>query len=211
MNPVPVAPARRLHCTHCLRPSVACICAWIAVVPHCVEVLVLQHPQEVAHAKGSARLLHLSLPRSRLVTGEVFDPTSLQALLTQSGRRPVLLYPYSPHDRALGIQEPPVLDSAWQHHPAQLRLVVLDGTWRKSRKMLYGNPLLQTLPRLSLTDMPASHYRIRKAHKSNQLSTLEATCAALAYLEGNATAFQPLLAAFDGFVTALARMQRSPK
>ena len=48
--------------------------------------------------------------------------------------------------------------------------------------------------------MPASHYLIRKAHRPDQLSTLEATCAALAQLEGSAEQFQPLLTAFDGFV-----------
>src|SRR5205809_1132418 len=81
-----------------------------------------------------------------------------------------------------------------------LRLIVLDGTWRKSRKMLYLNPLLQHLPRLSLQGMPASNYRIRKAHKPDQLSTLQATCAALMQLERRVEPFQPLLRAFDGFV-----------
>jgi len=48
--------------------------------------------------------------------------------------------------------------------PAQLRLVVLDATWRKSRKLLHLHPLLQALPRLPLRDPPPSLYRIRKAH-----------------------------------------------
>jgi len=77
---------------------------------------------------------------------------------------------------------------------------VLDGTWRKSRKMLYLSPPLQQLPRLSLQGLPPSRYSIRKAHRPGQLSTLEATCAALAQLEGHAEKFQPLLTAFDGFV-----------
>jgi len=77
---------------------------------------------------------------------------------------------------------------------------VLDGTWRKSRKMLYCNPLLQRLPRLPLQGLPVSRYRIRKAHRANQLSTLEATCAALTHLERDPERFAPLLAAFDGFV-----------
>ena len=62
------------------------------------------------------------------------------------------------------------------------------------------NPFLQQLPRLSLDDMPMSNYLIRKAHRPGQLSTLEATCAALAQLEGNAEKYEPLLKAFDGFV-----------
>jgi DTW domain-containing protein YfiP len=66
--------------------------------------------------------------------------------------------------------------------------------------MLHLSPLLQQLPRLSLDDVPASSYLIRKAHQPGQLSTLEATCAALAQLEGRPERFRPLLNAFDGFV-----------
>ena len=56
------------------------------------------------------------------------------------------------------------------------------------------------MPRLALTDVPPPRYAIRKAHLPGQLSTLEATCAALAQLEGNAAHWQALLAAFDQFV-----------
>ncbi|MDO8699296.1 MAG: tRNA-uridine aminocarboxypropyltransferase [Rhodoferax sp.] len=201
--------AARLHCPLCLRPQRTCICQWIAPIAHGVEVLVLQHPLEVDNAKGSARLLHLSLPHSRMVTGEVFAEPQLQALLTaplhpdtqeSHPKHVVLLYPDMPHDQAQGVAVPPPLPPEYLLEPAQLRLVVLDGTWRKSRKMLYCNPLLQQLPRLSLRDLPASHYLIRKAHRPDQLSTLEATCAAMAQLERSVEKFQPLLAAFDGFV-----------
>jgi DTW domain-containing protein YfiP len=49
-------------------------------------------------------------------------------------------------------------------------------------------------------EAPASLYRIRKAHRPEQLSTLEATCYALMQLEGNAQKYAPLLQAFAGFV-----------
>jgi DTW domain-containing protein YfiP len=187
---------KRPHCATCLRPQNACICPWITPLVHQVEVLILQHPLEVDKAKGTARLLQLSLPNSRLLTGEVFDPQ----LLTDSPKHQLLLYPETANELALGLPTPPVLAPKWLDDPSQLRLIVLDGTWRKSRKILYLNPLLQQLPRLSLQDMPASSYRIRRAHAPDQLSTLEATCAALTQLEGDAGKFQPLLAAFDGFV-----------
>ena len=196
---------RRSACAACLRPQSACICRWITLVAHPVEVLILQHPLEVDHPKGSARLLHLSLPRSRLVTGEVFDLAALLGAPLAGGGLAcnVLLYPDTPHDQApdlLPDLSPPALDPALLHNPARLRLVVLDGTWRKSRKMLYANPLLQQLPRLALQDTGTSHYLIRKAHRPGQLSTLEATCAALAALHGGPQGLQPLLDAFDGFV-----------
>ena len=193
------APSRRLACPACLRPQSACICRWVTPVTQAVEVLILQHPLEVDNPKGSARLLHLSLPRSRLVTGEVFDLPALLADLPGSAKLNLLLYPETPQNQPPGIT-PRQLAPGVPNDPARLRLVVLDGTWRKSRKMLYNNPLLLQLPRLALEDVGVSHYLIRKAHRPDQLSTLEATCAALAQLNGGAAPLQPLLAAFDGFV-----------
>jgi DTW domain-containing protein YfiP len=160
------------------------------------EVLILQHPLEVGHAKNSAGLLHQSLANSRVVVGEAFDMTALQALMPES-KHTVLLYP--PTDYA-GHTVPAPLDATQPIDPAQWRLVVLDGTWRKSRKMLHLSPVLQSLPRLVLDTVPASLYAIRKAHRPGQLSTLEATCAALAQLQGAAAVYQPLLQAFQGFV-----------
>ena len=184
-------PSGRRHCDRCSRPLAACICRWIAPLDSRVQLLILQHPMETANAKGSARLLHLSAAGSVLAEGEAFDPAALHAMLHAGGRTPVLLYPDTP--------DAPAPSMARAADPGSLRLVVLDGTWRKSRKMLYQNPLLQALPRLPLTAMPASHYLIRKAHLPDQLSTLEASCHALAQLDGGANV-QPLLDAFDAFV-----------
>ncbi len=185
-------PSRRATCGACLRAQSACICAWVRAVTSPVELLILQHPLEVANAKNSARLLHLSLARSVLAVDEAFDAGELDALLHGGGRTPLLLYPETPGVAAIRADALPP--------PARLRLVVLDATWRKSRKMLHLNPPLQSLPRLALRDMPASNYRIRKAHAPDQLSTLEASAHALGQLDGDAARYAALFAAFDGFV-----------
>jgi DTW domain-containing protein len=219
-------------CPRCLRAQSTCICQWITPTHHQVEVLILQHPMELHEAKGSARLLHLSLPRSRMVTGETLDERQLQSWLTEPFpddalptsaqsvqqdtrlRHAVLLYP-SPCD-ALSAVQPELIRGLAQASTSAarmktvdintlpdaspMRLVVLDGTWRKTRKMLHLNPLLQQLPRLALSNLPAPRYQIRKAQQSHQLSTLEATSAALAQLEGSEASLTPLLTAFDGFV-----------
>lgn len=158
-------------------------------------MLVLQHPLEVGNAKNSARLLHLCVGGSALAVGEAFEPDALAALLHADGRTPVLLYPATPGDAALPAPPPFTLTPA-----RELRLVVLDATWRKSRKMLYLNPALQRLPRLALLDVAPSGYRIRKAHAPHQLSSLEAAALALAQLEGDEEKFRPLFDAFEGFV-----------
>lgn len=195
-------PIKRAICLHCLRPQQTCICRWIAPIANAIDVLILQHPLETKHAKGSARLLHLSLPNSRLVIGEVFDEQELKTLLyapSEQHKQLVLLYPDTPDDA--NLKQPATLLDMTCADPEELRLVVLDGTWRKSRKMLYANPLLQSLPRLALRDAPASQYLIRKARGAHQLSTLEATGYALMQLEGEDAKYASLLDAFRGFVT----------
>jgi DTW domain-containing protein YfiP len=187
-------------CATCLRAQSACICVLVVPTPHATDVLILQHPLEVHHAKNSARLLHLSLPDSRLVVGEAFDEVQLNALMPP-GNYAVMLYPATPQHVSHSV--PASLDTARlpPTSPAsQTTLVVLDATWRKSRKMLHLSPALQRLPRLELEDLPPSGYTIRKAHAPGQLSTLEATCSALAQLEGDAATFAPLQEAFAAFV-----------
>lgn len=186
--------ARRPTCAACLRAQSGCICRWVTPIASRVALLVLQHPLEVRNAKNSARLLHLCVRGSRLAVGEAFDAAELHALLHADGRTPLLLYPATPGHAA------PTPDAAMLARPEALRLVVLDGTWRKSCKMLHLSPLLQHVPRLALHDVPASAYRIRKAHAPHQLSTLEAAACALAQVENDAARYRPLLQAFDGFV-----------
>jgi DTW domain-containing protein YfiP len=196
-------PNQRPVCSRCLRPQRTCICHWITPVDAVTEVLFLQHPLEVGQAKGSAFLLHASLANSRLVIGETFTEEELRALLyapfadddAQAEIHPLLLYP-DDQKRTVEAAQSHSIQQAVRH-----RLIVLDATWRKSRKMMHVNPLLQQLPRLALRNPPTSRYAIRKAHRADQLSTFEATCYALMQLEQNDSKYRPLLTAFDGFVT----------
>ncbi len=205
----------RARCALCLRPARTCLCALVQPVPHRVQLLVLQHPEEVLQAKGTGRLLHLCLPASRLAEGEAFDAQALHTLLHapwQCGdtpRQPVLLYPDTPQGGQLGLAAP----SPWPlpaPGPEALRLVVLDATWRKSRKMLYLNPLLQSLPRLALHDLPPSRYgTLRKAHAPGQLSTLEAAACALEQLDPAGPSLRPLHEAFGGLLAMHAAFNQS--
>lgn len=197
-------PGRSL-CLQCHRPVSNCICRWVVSIANFPEILLLQHPLEVNNAKGSARLLHLCLQHSKLLIGEQFDEVLLHESLYADKRQPVLLYPSTSGSSAPDLQsEGDAFDMTGYvlqgRETSNLRLVMIDATWRKSRKMLYLNPVLQQLPRLSLQNMPASHYRIRKAHAPDQLSTLEACAYALMQLEQDEEKYQSLIRAFDGFV-----------
>lgn len=170
----------RAVCPRCERPQRTCLCALLpAPLPHRTELLVLQHPAEAGHAKNTAGLLTLGLQRARLLRGETFDPAL-------AGPGTALLYP--------GGGAPAVST------PVQ-RLVLLDGTWRQSRRLLAANPWLAGLPRWSLPPV-ASRYALRVAHRPGQLSTLEAGLHALALLEDGPEPLAPLWAAFEAFVQA---------
>lgn len=196
----------------------ACLCNCVSRVSSKVQLLILQHPLELGHAKNTARLLHLCVKGSRLETGEVFENRDLQSWLyaplpdqaPDTAVRPVLLYPATPADPQLPLVQPPPFNTDWLEQPDLLRLVVIDGTWRKSRKMLYLNPVLQQLPRLTLSGMPQGRYVIRKAHAPGQLSSFEAAALALAQLQHwDAThpALQQLMQSFEAAITLYQQMQ----
>ena len=168
-------------CLRCGRPAPTCFCATLPTPPlaHRTELLILQHPAEAGHAKNTTAFLSLGLQHARLLRGEVFD-------VTLAGPGTALLYPgEAPAAPPTGIE----------------RLVLLDGSWRQSRRLLGANPWLARLPRLALPVLP-SRYAIRRAHRPGQLSTLEAGLHALALLEGAPERFEPLWAAFDAFIKA---------
>jgi DTW domain-containing protein YfiP len=182
---------KRQICPQCLRASPACICACVHQVQNQTEVLILQHPAEVSHVKGSARLLHLCLPNSAILIAEVFDEAELEQALERDEKQSVLLYP-----ETTGLTTAPEF---LKEEGIAVRLVVIDASWRHSRQMLLKNPLLQSLPRYALREVPASRYQIRHAHAADQLSTLEACTYALMQLEKEATKFEALLHSFDEF------------
>lgn len=173
----------RLRCTHCLRPLAtqaggsACLCELVRPAEHQVEVQILQHPLEQLQAKGTARLAHLCLPGSVMQVGEIHERPA-----NPRGLYELLLYPETAPGQ--GLATPMPLDEARLQPASGLRLIVIDGTWRKSLKMLHLNPWLQALPRLALQATPPSQYRIRRARADHQLSTLEAIALALLLLEG---------------------------
>ncbi|BBR55203.1 MULTISPECIES: tRNA-uridine aminocarboxypropyltransferase [Pseudomonas] len=178
----------RPRCERCQRPLDHCLCPLIPSLDSRTRVILLQHPSEVSHALNTARLAALGLVNAELRVGEVFD--DLPALLATPGYRPVLLFPG---------EQAQVLSAYEIADDTPLLLIVPDGTWRKARKLLYLNPLLDALPRVTLGQVPPSRYRLRKAPEPGALSTIEAVVEALNALEG-AGRFDALCRPFDALI-----------
>lgn len=175
----------RPRCGKCLRPASHCLCVHITVVSNRTRVLILQHPDEHRHALNTGRLAVLGLRRAELLVGERFP--QLDALLSEEAHA-FLLFP----------GEQAQIPKPLFHGPdgASPLLIVLDGTWRKARKILYENPVLTTLPRLALEAGPPSTYRIRQTSEPAAVSTIEAIVRTLTALEPGQD-FSPVLVPFD--------------
>jgi DTW domain-containing protein len=141
------------------------------------EVVVVRHDREAFKSTGTARVALQALSRGRLVEyGEDAAPTNdaLRPLLEGAA----LLFPET------GVEPAPVSGPI-------TRLIVLDGTWRQTRRMLRRLTVLEAVPRLVLPVKAVTPLRLRETHAPEGRSTLEAIADALAVLEGEAVA-QPL-------------------
>lgn len=174
----------RPRCERCQRPTSHCLCADIPLLPNRTRVLVLQHPDETRHPLNTARLAVLGLQHAELLVGEVFP--QLDEIIA-AAQQAWLLFPAREEDTASPAKVGSAGDSSL--------LVVPDGTWRKARQIVRGNPVLDTLPRLSLPPGDPSEYKVRKATERAAVSTIEAIVRALGRLEPQQD-FQPLLRPF---------------
>lgn len=183
---------RRPWCPACERPASHCLCSLIPQLESHTHVLVIQHPSEQRHPLNTARLLVRGLRNAELLVAERLPEESpWYWRLQDPDWRTELLFPGA--DAAL------LCVAAEDERPR--RLVLLDGTWRKARKILYLNPVLQDLPHVALPPGLQSRYRVRKAPMEGALSTVEAGAAALTIIEPGVD-FSPLLSPFEALIDA---------
>ena len=181
----------RKLCLSCQRPALACICQFSTPVSNDTHVVVLQHPSEVKQVKGTIALLATSLNSCQVIVGEDFSNNEILSGIVKQ-YKPLLLYP-GEKSKTLSkqlITELKNKDSNDNEHNKQrvtkpLCLIILDGTWKKAYRILMLSTNLQKIPQICLPDYLANagQYHIRKVAKKNALSSLEATCYALAMLD----------------------------
>lgn len=170
-------------CSQCQRPIVACICPFIVKTYNKISVLVLQHPNEVTQSKGTVALLQRSLNDCRVLVGEDFsDNCELNDMLAT--HQPLLLYP-GEQAQVLTLDFDSSVAAFTHNINKPCLLIILDGTWKKAYRMFMLSKNLHLLKQVCLPAVIADkgQYLIRKVNKKNALSSLEATCYALALLE----------------------------
>ena len=193
---------QRPYCPACQRPLTTCLCALARRVDTPWPVVILQDATERGQAKGTVPLLQACVPTLLVWHSLDFSQHApLNALLGDPRYRCLLVYPGEEARTA----------SHWRPQlEAEGRVpcfILLDGTWRKSLRLLHSHPALLTLPRITLQQLPPGGYHIRKSTRRGGLSTFEATAALLAEWSEDPARYAPLQQAFDAWIAReLARL-----
>lgn len=179
-------PAR---CPRCHLPPGSCLCAEVPRLAAPFRFIVLRHASERVRTTNTARWAALAIPGTVVVEhGLPGEPADLAGLLPPGS---VALFP-SASPAPPPSAPPPVV-------------VVPDGTWAQARRMMQRVEGLRALPRLSLP-APSARLRLRRPHRGDGMSTLEAMAGALAAF-GAEEAADRLLALHDVAVERVLRLK----
>jgi DTW domain-containing protein YfiP len=179
-------------CSACRRPRSVCYCGEIRPIPTQTKVVLLQHPRERDMPIGTARMASLCLPNSELHVGLHWEQSStFQKLLHDPERPAALLYP---GEGSIDLSDAPP--------EGPITLIVVDGTWSQTKKLVKENPSLAKLPRYAFRPDAPSDYRIRREPQETFVSTIEALVYVLGALEGGRERFEPILRPFRVMVDA---------
>jgi DTW domain-containing protein YfiP len=187
-----VEPEHRAVCLRCRRPESVCYCRHVTTLPTRTRVVLLQHPRERDMPIGTARMASLCLENAEIHEGVEWGGSKvLERALSDPSRPPILLYP---GEGAIDVVKNPP--------PGPVTLIVVDGTWWQSKKVVKQNPVLARLPRYAFTPPAPSEYRIRKEPNDTCVSTIEALMHVLGSLEGEPERFRAMMIPFRAMIDA---------
>jgi DTW domain-containing protein YfiP len=160
-------------------------------------VLILQHPSEQKQALATVPILQKCLSPLQVWVGEDFFKHEGLSELVQNKEQCRVLFPSEQSielDMAVGTGQ-----IEMQNSDSIKTLIVLDGTWRKAKKIWHLNAWLHDFPAITLKNAPASQYVIRSSSVEGGVSTLEAITLFCNYLS-NSTQFDALSKPFKAMI-----------
>ena len=153
------------------------------------DIWVLQHPSERGHSKGTLRVAEACIRELQVLVGE--QESDFVALRKHADlEHTALLFPTG---KSAPVESPmPALPRSW---------IIIDGSWRKAKRILLSNPWLSLLPHYHFQNPPVSRYAVRRSTQEGGLSTLEAIDYLLS-LTTPETDTVPLKEGFDALLEA---------
>lgn len=163
----------RAFCSSCDFLKSRCLCSTLKLLDNKLHLVVLQHHSENKHPLNTVRIMQKSLNKITVLSGENFSShEELNTLLSHHENRCVLLFP---NKEALLIEQ--------KSNKKISHLILIDGTWRKAKKIFTSSTNLHSLECIRLSPEKESNYRIRKTPGKEAMSSLEAVVQAFSILE----------------------------
>ena len=151
-------------CNNCQYPESRCLCDVLPTSKwNAPPIIILRHPSEKKHPLATVPLLKRSFKNLIIHEGETFSPirgTLIYPLLEFKNKREKDQYCIQSPKEILKLS--PILP-----------LILIDGTWKKSKKIIHLNSWLRDLPQLEIHSPEKSRYRLRKQKNNKSLNTLE--------------------------------------
>ncbi|MDC2888021.1 DTW domain-containing protein [Psychrosphaera algicola] len=119
-------------CKRCDFPIITCLCEAIKPVNNRTKLIVLQHPDEVKNKKNTIKLAKMACSNIEVFIGES-EQDFADIMQTLVNSKTALLFPSdsaTPFDQLAS-------DISFDY------LVILDGTWRKAKRIYFVNPWLK--------------------------------------------------------------------
>ncbi|MDP5255717.1 MULTISPECIES: tRNA-uridine aminocarboxypropyltransferase [unclassified Vibrio] len=129
---------------------------------------LLIHENEHQRPTNTGQFWHQCVPQSSMAIWQRKQiPLNLAQYLKRPDLQPVVVYP----------TEQALSETQWfstQRDPNLTPLyILLDGTWQEAKKIHNRSTWLAHLPRLSLSDLPSSDFRLRRNQQEGHLCTFE--------------------------------------
>jgi DTW domain-containing protein YfiP len=176
----------RHYCNRCKYPIQTCVCKYVdEKIKNKIKIIIIQHPDEQNLSKNTARLLELKLDNVSIIDSS--NKLEMEFIRRNIDNKWLMLFPSS---SSKDVNE--------LHRDKFTHLIVLDGTWKKVKKIIYLNDWLNTISKVSFNTLPNNQYTIRKAEEKYSLSTLESVNLFLSQYEK--TPSQPLLDLLNGLI-----------
>jgi DTW domain-containing protein YfiP len=142
-----------------------CVCSLVPRIAHATRVVLVVHPHEWERPSNTGRIAVLALQRAELSIWDraIWDRGADASVLLREGHRHVLLHPSGPPLAPRG--------------DAPVSLLVPDGTWRETSRIVKRLAHLPHLERASLVAAPRAG--LRDAPRPGHLGTGDAIAEAL--------------------------------
>lgn len=169
------------NCMSCGLPEPVCICETMKSLSDCgleIKIHIILHERETKRNTNTGRLPGMLFGESvqYYVWKRKDPPRDLVDRLSDEDKLFVLLYPASEDAETLKPDE--VIHSS-KEESKEVHLVVVDGTWQETVKMVNRSSYLNEMSRLHLTHNVKSKFTLRKNQKDGNLCTSEAIALAL--------------------------------